>query len=878
MDWKILQRISLAVFVVAIVVLLGPAALCVKRISGGLEIGGGSFDVGSDEYAAAARANLEQVGSATGFVGRFFGAVPQCVGSNSPLRQPLPVQGAAGGGLLAFVVFTLLARGSYRRQVRSASRRQTAARQVVETRQVSSVRTGASTTSSRPVAGSGQSVAARGGATTASSALAPPQVGRVDALDVLSALDAEAAQGEWRRDPSGMQPSASPQTSTARPAAQAPRAPTAAAAIPEPAASPSGAGGPIDDFGGETMASVPGLSASAQPPASPSVPSTPTTFSSPSAADRWGSWDDDAELTELLSGVPTPSGAYDAARPGGQVAAPGGTRGGASAPSRSAFAVAGPAAGARDATQLLAGTIRVMRIPQRWILGEDLEIAIALQEYDAYTLSRVCVTLSLVGTAGTIEEIWPTAVRLNELLETEEIERIGRGRVKVPWAAIAAGLTGRHDRVGGGAKLRVSVTLDSQEAVGSANVEDRITVQFVDSHGLPLRPTVARILREDLSSVRAGIGAVQAGVLDSGWMTPGRYSLEFEDGTELRTRDGRISPKVGIETDGLAALRAGVPVGAVRRLQAVAPDLIWVDPAAAATGDGSEGRPYQTVAEALSTITSRLPGSPPVEIRVSPSGGRPIDREGVLPGVGAQNFAAWWEGRAYTTGVSWMRPASASAHRAELRLPAVALREDIRFEQIEGIRLVNAGFARLRERAALDADLLARLDSAYAAEPLVVSLAPAGRTQDPFRLEIIACIGVRIEGIRWIGCSGQSGITISDSAGVNLTRCWIEGFESGATGRAGVHAVGRGLQVGHTGTDDDPVEVTWCAIGWNRAVRPSVPIRGAAMSAFESTVRMSRCLIHDNVANLDPPDVAVDRKGRLLGDGTNVRSGNAVEK
>jgi hypothetical protein len=261
---------------------------------------------------------------------------------------------------------------------------------------------------------------------------------------------------------------------------------------------------------------------------------------------------------------------------------------------------------------------------------------------------------------------------------------------------------------------------------------------------------------------------------------------------------------------------------------------------------------------------------------VRPCTSRAAEREGLLAGTDGQNWLAWWEGRSYNTARPWTSGLDAATHRSQIRVLGPALAEDLHLSGMQRVRIVNAAFADLREQAVRDSRLLAHLDEAYAGEPMAVLL-PGAEPREPYRVEMQQCSDIRIEGIRIVGCAGQSGISIVDSRSVQLVRCWVEGFEAGPSGRPGVHAVGRGLQIGNSGTDDHPIELSWCEIGWNRCTRPSVPVRGAAMSVYESRVRLSRCYLHDNRAGQAPADVLADGQSRLFGDATNHRAGNVVE-
>jgi hypothetical protein len=84
------------------------------------------------------------------------------------------------------------------------------------------------------------------------------------------------------------------------------------------------------------------------------------------------------------------------------------------------------------------------------------------------------------------------------------------------------------------------------------------------------------------------------------------------------------------------------------------------------------------------------------------------------------------------------------------------------------------------------------------------------------------------------------------------------------------------VHVDASGTPESPIEFSDCDIGWNSVVRRSVPVRGAAMAAYNSHVVMARCYLHDNVATQEPPDVFASGNGSLRGEGASHRAGNRV--
>jgi hypothetical protein len=839
MNWSLLARIALGATIALGGYLVFPAAMCVKASTGGGEFAGDAPGAawGSDQRASAARAEQEQLATGSGFIGRFLGAVPACLKDRPPTAPPWALFGCLGA-FGAFVVLQLLARGAYARQVKRASRKTTAAQAVVASRRGGATggsRAAMTTSASRVAMETGaRSVAATGARAAVPSGSAPvaalpatpaaPAQGavpRTDALDILSALDDEAAQGEWRREPSARM-----SKSTDRGEGHAP----IHASLPISALSPS-------------RPAAPTAAADVIPQGLESSLDSLGDMPAPSAA--WDDWEKDAELSDIL--VQT-TAAFDGPRSGGAVAS------GASNPSGDGLA------------------IQMFNAPTRWKLGSDLELALAFSRGGSDLGEVVRIGLSLIDAETKVLPVWPGPVALGELLDAEAVLGLGRGIVRVPWPAIAAGLTGHGSKLAG-ARLRVSCEAGSQESVATSRVVDALTVQFTAPGGEPVEPTVVRLVDPSGTVVRAAVGGHAPGLLEAPMLAAGRYTIEFEDGTFVRSRAGTDSQRVSLDTDGVAMISAGMPAGAVRRTQVVPATVAWVDPAGGTEGDGSRERPFATLQAALSAFGN----VDHVELRVLPGTSPPRDREGLAAGGAGQQWTAWWEGRSYDATTAWTEPLESSAFRDNVRLRDAALREDVRLEGRRDVRIVNAAYAALRQQAATDAELLRSLDEAYGRGPMV-TLAAGPAPREPFRVEISGCVGVRLEGLRLLGEAGQSGVSIADSAHVSLVRCWVEAFEQGPSGRPGVFAPGRGVQVGNAGTEHDPIELLWCDIGWNDVRRPSMPVRGAALSVFASHVRLSRCYVHDNHASDKPGDITVDADSRLWGDATNHRANNTVTR
>jgi hypothetical protein len=135
---------------------------------------------------------------------------------------------------------------------------------------------------------------------------------------------------------------------------------------------------------------------------------------------------------------------------------------------------------------------------------------------------------------------------------------------------------------------------------------------------------------------------------------------------------------------------------------------------------------------------------------------------------------------------------------------------------------------------------------------------------------------VYLEALHIVGAAGESGVLVRNVRRVRIDRCWIDHFEGGRPASDATWAVGRGLQVEKSGDSRDRVEISGCDIGWNQAVRASVPVRGAGIAIYGSAVRIDRCYIHDNVATRRPADVVVDRESLVDTSVASHRAGNHV--
>lgn len=215
--------------------------------------------------------------------------------------------------------------------------------------------------------------------------------------------------------------------------------------------------------------------------------------------------------------------------------------------------------------------------------------------------------------------------------------------------------------------------------------------------------------------------------------------------------------------------------------------------------------------------------------------------------------------------------------RAELADTAGAFAEDLRIDALSDVRIVNSAYAGLRDRVALSPGFEVNLENELGAIPLAMLRAPGSGPTAGFRLEITSAQRIHIEGVHFVGCEGQSGIAIRHSETITLRRCWIDLFASGSTRRSGVFGVGRGVQIDESGGsgNDRSVLLDTCDIGWNRAARRAVPIRGAGVAIVASNVEVRRCHVHDNIATQDPPDLAVQGESTIQG-GDNHRAGNEV--
>ncbi len=851
-NWALVSKLGLAAAFIVFILMNHVQVQCVFSYMDGAQLQGLADDSDFTDHVyrpdSPDSPDVAQVGAATGFLGRFFGGFKHCYAAapltSAPPWQPLTML----GGIVLFFVGRQLAKAQFKANVRRAART-TASPAAIR---ASGSRTAAHTAANHVAGGSPRRATSASEAvaaprpTRASRPSGAPSIGNDDPLerrlrdtgsDVLSALDDELDldspprhTGEFDREPSSIR-----------------RPPTSrSAAIP------------TDSFVQEFDA-PPSPERTAFDDGPPSRVRSNATLAFDD--DDWGDEDDDL----LLSGSSPVVGVESTAQVDAVRSAPSPT---------AAFAAIGHGSG-REAV--------VVRLPNAWRLGDDLLLAIAVESATEAPALDTVISISAVSSDARVTELWDFPRPAHDFEGHEGLDDQGRALVTIPFDDLydAIAEMAQYETFDL-ASLRVNVSLGDVESIESVPVFDTLHVEFTNRNGTPVRPSLLRLRTPDGATRRAIVGADRPGSLAIASIAPARFELEFEDHAALVTADGSMARRAAIDSEGLAILRGAPPETRelTRRLLVHTPDVIFV----AARGedisaDGTIERPFGTLQAALDHVRSlreHADDVSPVELRLEAGTLVPSDRPGLVDGnTASSEWVAWWEGHAANTDTAWTAPAEGDTLRELSRpAPGTALEGDGRIERLDHVYLVNASYADLREQAVRDHALVARLDEAYGALPMSVIAGPDSDSNAAFRLVITDCADVRLEGIHLLGIRGQSGVQIVDSFDVQLIRCWLDHFESGTTGRSGHFAVGRALQIERSGDENAPVELTWCDIGWNRAVRRSMPVRGAALGAYNSVVHLSRCYVHDNVANAKPVDVTKDGESEVTGDPTNHRAGS----
>jgi hypothetical protein len=607
-----------------------------------------------------------------------------------------------------------------------------------------------------------------------------------------------------------------------------------------------------------------GGAATAAPPASavPATPAAPAAYPAPSAFPAPAAFPAPSAYP-APSAFPAPS-AYPAP---GAVPAP------SAYPAPSADFGPGPTG---------SPVLESVRIAGGLLMGDEIAVEIRGRDLLARAGSAVRLQLTFIDDKAEVHEVWPAPRPLSELAGAQELERGSRAVLRIPWADISAGLVSAAMASGSGrGRVRLLVSTDTAEEIAVAPIVDQVVLDLRSSTNGPLRPVTARLISPD--GTVYGVG-VAGGTPESRLVIPelpsGEYRFEMDDGSLLST-DGK-PPRQRIQIASRALSSGAAPVTVIQ------PAVLLVQPNGNDRGaNGSAEAPFRTIGAALEYVRrERGRGDRAAadrmrvaEIRVIPVEFLPSHRPLLHRERGESPWEQWWTGRASNTNVPWCLAAStADARRAHAAMLEGAQLENIVIEGLDNLRIVNSTFADLREIAAGSPTDAATVDQDFGQLPWAVLAAPDDDAGRPFRLEIRNCRNVLVEGLFFFGSEAASGVLITNCQAVRLQRCVVAFFSAGALKAGGAFAVGRGIQVEKSGqgSTDATIRIEHCEVGWNTAIRKSVPVRGAGVAAYDSAVSMSRCYIHHNVAALDPVDIVADRTSKLSGDGNNHRDGNRV--
>jgi len=515
-----------------------------------------------------------------------------------------------------------------------------------------------------------------------------------------------------------------------------------------------------------------------------------------------------------------------------------------------------------------------MRVAPAWSLSDNLEVACAVRNMTREAGRDIRLNIELILGDAQVRGLWPQPQPIDLFAGFDELVETGRAKIVVPRQAITTAMEDSLQDLTGAVSLRIVIEHLLTEFVGATRVVDALTIAFVGDDTVPIAPALIRLKGPDGRTIRAVVGTERPGLLRVEGIVPGEQIIEFDDRRPLLTADGSQSLRVKVATDGVMFLHeAEVPEDRVRRMVAVQPVVVYVaadaDPT---TADGTATQPFGSIGHAISAGEVERAGNPerPIEVRVQPANATPDER----PGAVAAGWIPWWTGRPADTTRQWSHPAST---RVEA-LPTLdkAIREDLLIEDLAHIRIVNATYAEAKERMARENVPVERLEPEIGTLPMAVLAPVAPGSREPYRVTLRRCKDVSIEGIQLHGCNGQSGIHIEDSYGVRIHRCWIEHFAGGPSDRSGVYGTGRAFQIEGSGNTRQPVEISWCDIGWNHAIRQGMEVRGAAAAVYKSYVKINHCYVHDNRASANPPDIVKDKESVIAGGASNHRARNTV--
>ncbi|MFT6400125.1 MAG: hypothetical protein ACJAYU_004895 [Bradymonadia bacterium] len=499
-------------------------------------------------------------------------------------------------------------------------------------------------------------------------------------------------------------------------------------------------------------------------------------------------------------------------------------------------------------------------------VAAKLEIGLTLESSDGrrtpvWSLART------LATAGSFADT-PTGVQL-----------------QIPWRSFGGVLLDQaRDEGVSVSLLHVSLTLDSRTMRVTAPVRDSFVAEVTNGLGRPSEPRTVLITSASGRVVRGWIGATKAGRLEVLDVEPGSCTIEFDDGSMFALPGDAPSRSVQLSTAGagFATPTEGPSASAAYSLTLIEPVILYVSARGTEGSDGTRSRPFKRLNEALNRIAARRalgePAYAAAEVRVDPTASLPSSRPGIIsPGPQSQ-WLRWWRGEPADQNADWARNDKLDLLRTQAAdTGGLGFQEELVLDGVTDLRIVNSAYADLRDRIARTPGFEARLAAEYGDVPLVLLSVPEGGPILNTRIQITDCARVLFEGVHILGCAGQSGVVIRESKSITLRRCWVDLFSSGSTTSAGVFAVGRGIQIDHSGggDTDTAIRIEHCDIGWNHAARRAVPIRGAGVALYDSNAELIRCYVHHNRATQAPADLVAQGETTVRGEAC-VRDDNRV--
>lgn len=847
-NWTLLTRLSLVIMLGLGLFLVFPIATCSLSAMGGVNL----TQVGQNASGHDGRSSFQTqtVAEARGFVGGMLGTVRSCSAQYPIQQQPIAVQFTALGGFVGFLLFSILGRISTRREIRRAADQQRKARQGLQRERSSRTTTGgghptvaeAGPLGARPrAASSGPRVVPRG-MTSGSVGLAGSPFEERD--DLFSRMDdAFAESGEQRAT-----------TERAEPLPRPPRV--------------TGSAGHVF---AEDVTAVPARASSSPGRVDVAPTAAARELSSANLPDLNDV--DDARWAEDDAWAPEPiAEAVDLY--GGDTLAPG----------ESSLAAAldahRPSAPARPLTR--ATRVHEVHATGALDVGGETEIVLRADGLDDVATCSVRVAAAIVSPSG---ELLP-AFEERALGAFRTVSETTNGAVfTLRWADVAlAALETARGLATAAPLARVYVRDGLSEQICDVPLTDTFRARITDQYGGGFED-VLLVVRDATGMERAARPDAE-GAVTLGGLVPGVVAVLRADRGLLQPPGGALRVSTELATTGVAfALPSGaVDEARTHELVAWRANRIWVDPQADA-GDGSSERPFGSIDEALVAIRARRHAATHAldydEVRLRGAKSHPGQRVGALRAANGDGpWWPWWGGGVADRTRTWFQKFDAKEcqRRVAAHLEG-ALREDVSLHGLDRIRLIGGPYAETFDRwnEGRETPTLP-IEQALAAIPLAVLGRPADELTQPFRLVLRESRHASVVGIHLAGGRGQSGIDMREVYAAYVYRCWIDGFESGSTSVPGVVAVGRGIQIEDSGGEGghDRVFIERCDIGFNRAQRRSMPIRGAGVAVYDSRIELAHCILHNNQSTQDPAGLYGDRKSLVRGAGNHREANEAI--